>query len=365
VLAVTTTSTRALWYFTRGTGFVALLLLTASLVLGIMETVRWARPRWPKLLTAGLHRNVSLLVVLLLALHIAAAVIDGFAPIGWIAAVVPYSSPYRPLWLGLGALAVDLVIALVVTSLVRARLGLRTWRIVHWTAYACWPVALLHGLGTGTDTKLGWALVLNLGCLAAVVGAVWWRIAADPRGATQREGLRTLAAFASAAVAVGIVGFVALGPLRPGWSRRAGTPSVLISGTSSAAGRSAVSPSSLRPPFTATFAGQVAQSAAAADGSSTVTVTGNLSQGASGILRVVLTGPALSGGGVQMASSTATLGPTQQPRLFQGRIASLQGASMMLDLTDGHGTAMRLNLQLHLDGQGGATGTAQATASAG
>jgi sulfoxide reductase heme-binding subunit YedZ len=67
---------------------------------------------------------------------------------------------------------------LVVTSLVREHIGYRTWRAVHWAAYACWPLAILHGLGAGTDTRLGWAIALNLGCLAAVAGTVWWRIVA-------------------------------------------------------------------------------------------------------------------------------------------------------------------------------------------
>ena len=115
--------------------------------------------------------------------------VDGFAPIGWLDAVVPFHSPYRPLWLGLGAVATDLLIALVVTSLLRGRIGYRAWRAVHWTAYACWPVALVHGLGTGTDTKLGWVLVLYLGSLLAVVAAVWWRLAEAWRPAVPRTDL--------------------------------------------------------------------------------------------------------------------------------------------------------------------------------
>jgi methionine sulfoxide reductase heme-binding subunit len=172
------TNTRALWYLTRGTGLVALLLLTLSVVLGIVETVRWASPRWPRFIVAAFHKNVSLLATALLAVHIATTIIDGFAPIGWLDAVVPFRTPYRSVWLGLGALSVDVMIAVVVTSLVRRHIGYRTWRAVHWAAYACWPLAVIHGLGAGTDTKLGWVVLLNLGCLAAVAATVWWRIVA-------------------------------------------------------------------------------------------------------------------------------------------------------------------------------------------
>ena len=130
---------------------VALVLLTASVVLGVLEVKRWSTERWPRFVTAGLHKNISLLSVVFLAIHIATTVVDGFAPIGWLDVVIPFRSPYRPLWLGLGAVAVDLLIALTVSSLLRGRIGHRAWRAIHWAAYACWPVAALHGMGTGTD----------------------------------------------------------------------------------------------------------------------------------------------------------------------------------------------------------------------
>ena len=132
---------RLLWYLTRGSGLVALVLLTASVVLGVLEVKRWKTERWPRFITAGLHKNLSLLAVVFLGMHIATTVVDGFAPIGWLDAVLPFRSGYRPLWLGLGAVAVDLLIALVVTSLLRGRIGYRAWRAVHWVAYLTWPAA--------------------------------------------------------------------------------------------------------------------------------------------------------------------------------------------------------------------------------
>ncbi|HYT26542.1 MAG TPA: ferric reductase-like transmembrane domain-containing protein [Actinomycetota bacterium] len=169
-------ATPALWYLTRGSGAVVLVLLTVTVALGVTTSVRWASPRWPRSVTEGLHRNVSLLVVAFLALHVATTVVDGYAPIGWLDAVVPFRSAYRPLWLGLGAVALDLLAAVAVTSLLRARLGRRTWRAVHWLAYACWPVALAHGLGTGSDTGRAWMLALDAVAVAAVATAVGWRL---------------------------------------------------------------------------------------------------------------------------------------------------------------------------------------------
>jgi methionine sulfoxide reductase heme-binding subunit len=170
-------STKALWYLTRGSGIVSLVLLTISVVLGITTAVRWASPRWPRFIVEGLHKNVSLLSMVFLAVHIVTAVADGFVPIRSIDAVVPFASQYRPFWLGLGALAFDMLIAVVVTSLLRVRIGHRSWRAVHWLAYACWPVAVIHGLGTGSDTSQHWMLLIDLACIAAVAAAVFARSA--------------------------------------------------------------------------------------------------------------------------------------------------------------------------------------------
>ncbi len=103
-----------------------------------------------------------------LVLHILTAVLDTFAPISLLAAFVPFVSSYRPFWLGLGAVAFDLLLAVTLTSLLRTRLGPGVWRATHWLAYACWPFALLHTLGTGSDVRTTWLLVLSVACLAFV-----------------------------------------------------------------------------------------------------------------------------------------------------------------------------------------------------
>ena len=165
-----------LWYATRAAGLVTLLLLTASTLLGVLVAGRVATATWPRFLTLGLHRNIALLAGVFLVLHIAAIVADSYTSIPLTAAFVPFASPYRRFWLALGAVALDLLIALVVTSLARSRLGYRSWRLVHWCGYACWPVAVAHGVGAGTDSRTAWGAGLTLGCVAVVAGAVAWRL---------------------------------------------------------------------------------------------------------------------------------------------------------------------------------------------
>jgi sulfoxide reductase heme-binding subunit YedZ len=168
-----------LWYMARGTGFVSVIMLTLSIALGITTTMRWSAPRWPRFVTSTLHKNVSLLSVVFLALHIAGTLFDPVSPVHLVNAIVPFTGKYRPLGIGLGVVAVDLLAALVITSLLRQRIGYRIWRAVHWSAYACWPVAMLHGVNAGTDAATTWARVVYLACAALVTAAIGWRVSAS------------------------------------------------------------------------------------------------------------------------------------------------------------------------------------------
>jgi len=165
-----------LWYATRATGLVAMLLLTLSVLFGVSTGGRFASENWPRFLSQGLHRNISLLVLAFLALHVGTTVVDTYTSIPLAAAFVPLASAYKTAWLSLGTVALDLLLVLVATSLVRRRLGYRAWRRVHWLAYACWPVAVAHGLGIGTDRSATWVLGLSLACVLAVLGTAAWRV---------------------------------------------------------------------------------------------------------------------------------------------------------------------------------------------
>lgn len=214
------------WYLTRASGAVALILLTASVLIGIAAIARLRAPGLPRFMVDGLHRTASLLAIVFLVIHVITAVLDSFAPISLVDAFIPFVGVYRPLWLGLGAVAFDLMLAVLLTSLVRQRLGHRTWRAVHWLAYASWPIAVLHGFGTGSDVHQGWMLLINIACIVAVLAAVVGRAAIGwPENARLRIGMLGVAA----AFALGLVVWLPGGPLGKGWARRAGTPPALLS----------------------------------------------------------------------------------------------------------------------------------------
>lgn len=165
-----------LWYTTRGAGAVSLVLLSVVVVLGVLSTLRFQSASWPRFLTTGLHRNLALMTVVFLALHIGTAVVDPFTHLGWLPAVIPFSSYYRTFWLGLGTVAFELLVAIVVTSLVRGFIGHAAWRLIHWLAYASWPIAVIHGFGTGTDAWSAWFLALSAASVLVVAVAVVYRL---------------------------------------------------------------------------------------------------------------------------------------------------------------------------------------------
>ena len=166
------------WYAIRATGVVTLGLFTFTVVLGLLNRSRVATVRWPRFVIDRLHRDSSLLAVVFLTLHIATSVTDRFVAINLVDAVFPFHSAYRPLWVGLGAVAFDLLVALIVTSLIRVRLGVKLWRGIHWLAYAAWPVAVVHGIGIGTDSGRLWMVAIDVICIGSVLGALALRLAA-------------------------------------------------------------------------------------------------------------------------------------------------------------------------------------------
>ncbi len=367
VLAAATGNGRALWYLTRGTGAVTLILLTVSVALGIVNVQRWRSPGWPRFVIDALHRNVSLLVMALLGVHVLTAWLDKYAPVGLLDAVIPFHSAYRPIWLGFGALAFDMLVAIVITSLLRARMGQRTWRSVHWLAYASWPVAIVHGLGTGTDAATTWMLALTAGCILVVLAAIASRAAT---GWPEHRGVRTTAFAALAIGPLALAIWLPRGPLGKGWARRAGTPAQLLASTRSSVSSGArqttssapppAAAGSLHVPFTAGFSGRLSESSTP-DGQVAVDLALALNGPGSRQLRIHLQGPPAAGGGVSMASSQVSLGTAGSPNVYSGSIRQLDGGQIGAVVTRSDGQAVALEIAISVDQAAGqATGTVNA-----
>jgi DMSO/TMAO reductase YedYZ heme-binding membrane subunit len=361
----------ALWYLTRSTGAVALVLLTLSVALGIANVGRLQAAGWPRFVIDGVHRNASLLALAVLAVHIVTSLLDPFAGIRLIDAVIPFTSSYRPLWLGLGAFAFDLLIAIALTSMIRRRLGHRAWRAVHWLAYLCWPVAILHSVGTGSDIRQPWMLAILTVCILTVIVAVWARVGF---GWPSRRDVRIGALVASVALPLAFVVWLPGGPLAKDWAARAGTPLKDLQQASSQT--------------TVAGSGGSQQSSASGTGSGAATrvtafsapVSGTATQGQTnnglvevhiGLnvagarldnLDVRLYGEPLTSGGVQMTGSAVSYGTASNPALFSGRITGLDGTniSARVSSADGHRLALGISLQID-NSTGAASGNVQVT----
>jgi predicted ferric reductase len=179
-------STQILWFATRGAGIVSLILLSVVACLGLLAVARAQSAAWPRFLTVELHRNLALLSVAFLALHIATAIVDPFTELGLAAAIVPLASSYRPLAVAFGVISLDLTLAVIVTSLLRERIGQRAWRAVHWASYGSWPLAILHTVTAGSDALSPWMLGVTAACVLAVAACFLWRMTA---GDTNRSRL--------------------------------------------------------------------------------------------------------------------------------------------------------------------------------
>ena len=176
-----------LWYLSRATGIVSLCLLTLVMALGVGTATRAGGRFLLRFEVAELHRRLSLLSVMFVAVHVTSTVLDTYVPTGALAAVVPGASSYKTIPVALGALAVDCLLAVTATSIARSRIPVAAWRAVHWLAYLCWPIAVLHTVVIGSDMKHRWMDIVVLACVGIVVVAglrrVAWRQGAVPEGA--------------------------------------------------------------------------------------------------------------------------------------------------------------------------------------
>jgi len=190
VIALTTPY---LWYTTRATGMVALVLFTLVVSLGALVANRVGGTVVGRFEVNELHRSVSIVAVVFLVLHITTTVIDSYAPTGWISAIVPMTSAYRRVGVAVGAVAFDLILAVWISSLLKVRVKNETWRFIHWFSWLAFSSAILHAYLTGTDAKSGVGLALVAACALCVFVAALWRYFARPARAAGRTALSPIA----------------------------------------------------------------------------------------------------------------------------------------------------------------------------
>jgi hypothetical protein len=334
------------WDAARAAGLTSYLLLTVTVVLGLVLSLRWQSKRWPRLVTNEAHGYLALLSLVFLTVHVLAVAVDPFTRFGLADVVVPFYARYRPLWMGLGIASLYLLLAVLLSSWLRSRIGFRTWRRLHFATFAVYAGATLHGLGTGSDTRSPAALALYVASVGVVGVLVLVRLLA-PVARDARP--RPLPAGVVIGALVLLAGWTLTGPLASGWGARAGgavthrvtlAPPAVQTVTSPAAAQASGRVSGA---FAADFQGRVTISQLDASGRITVRIDGALHGPSQDHLEILLHGPPAPGGGIEMERSRVRMGLATA--LYVGQVVALQGNRLEASLS---GASQQLHLGIAL-----------------
>ena len=345
------------WETARAGGFAAYALLTLAVVIGLILRNRLSSERWPRVISYELHGYVSLLALVFLSIHVLAVAVDPFTHFGLGELIVPFVSHYRPPWMGLGIVALYLLLAVWVTTRLRMRIGHQAWRRLHGLAFAVYAAATVHGLGAGSDTRTSWGTAVYVISVLLVVGLSTRRLLV-PAGSGSRPRPVLAAAAGAAAAAVGV--WAIAGPYTAGWGKHVHT--VQTAAATPVANRAAVGAHLPSPivhlPFRARFAGRVLVAPANETGRITVRIDGALAGSTRDHLEILLHGVPLDDGGVLMEQSRVRMGTTTP--LYQGTVTGLRGSQLtaVVHSTRQH---VQLGISLRLSSDGRATGDVRGT----
>ena len=357
-----TTWSHITWDTARAGGFIAYVLLTLGVAAGLVLRNRWQSVRWPRLVTNELHGYLNLLALVFIVVHVVAVLVDPFTRFGLREVLVPFASHYRPVWMGLGIVALYLLLAVWVSTKLRTRIGYRAWRGIHILAYGVYGAATVHGLGTGSDTRSLWAPLLYTSSVV-LVGALAARRLLVPvgRGQPRRPWLAALAGLTVALVAV----WAAAGPLAAHWGARAGGTSGNRIASAKTGVRTTTTSVAAQPsgavsaPFAASLTGTVTVQQADAAGRVTIRIDGTLSGDTRDHLEIYLRGIPLEDGGVSMEQSRVRLGAATP--LYQGKIVALQGSEIVASLHSAK-QRLRLGIRLNISNDGSVSGSVRGMA---
>lgn len=334
------------WFVARGSGMLAYILLTAVVVLGIAVSRRWHNERWPRMLVEATHRWLTITFFIFIAVHTVTVLVDPFTHFGLKDVLVPFGSYYRTIWLGLGVIATELGLAIGLSVFLRPLIGYRAWHILHLLTYVLFPLSLLHGIGTGTDTQETWATAIYALSVVLVFGVLIWRT-------MDLHAWRRVALIGSVAGSAALVVWCLRGPYAPGWAVASGTPKTLLQASAQQKGL----PVAAATPSMPTLPSQLLD-----------TVSGQAfpTNGGSGILlRGTGSGSAPLDLAVQLAQSRRQITGQVQLRTGNhlpwcaGPITGVSGGSTILADCSGYGQQVQLSITLQSLNEGGFSGTLQ------
>ncbi len=365
------------WNVARTGGFTAYILLTLAVAVGLALTMQLQSPGyWPRLLNSELHNFLTLLSVVFVGVHILAVWIDPFTRFGWNEVFIPFVSHYRAMWMALGILALYLGIAIGISTWLRPLIGYTWWRRLHILTLGVYVLVTVHGIATGSDTQTWWGLAIYGGSIALIGGLLCWRllVPANNRGRAHP----VMASLVGLAILAGLI-FTIAGPLRPGWNALANgassgnslsqsvvpSPSQRVPSTSQGGNTS----NPFATPFTASLQGTMAQNGPDSNGAVTLHVNATLSEGAQGVLTIMLYGTQEDTGGqesgLSITSTQVKLGQNAAIPLYQGYLTDLRSneyrwrMSALLSNVGAGTNKVQVQIEMQVGSSGQVTGVIQ------
>jgi hypothetical protein len=365
------------WNVARTGGFTAYILLTLAVAIGLALTMQLQSPSfWPRLINSELHNFLTLLSVVFIGVHVLAVWIDPFTRFGWNEVFIPYVSHYRTMWMALGIIALYLGIAIGISTWLRPLIGYTWWRRLHILTLIVFALVTVHGIATGSDTQTWWGLVIYGGSIALVGGLLGWRllVPVNERGRSHP----VMASLVGVTILAGLI-FTIAGPLRPGWNALANgassgnslTQSVVPTATqrvpSPSQGSNTNNPFAI--PFSASLQGTLAQNGPDSSGAVTLRVNATLSDGAQGVLTIMLQGTQANfggqGGGLSITSTQVKLSQVAAIPLYQGYLTDLRSNQIRWRMTallakvGASTSSVQVQIEMQVDSSGQVTGVIQ------
>ncbi len=164
-----TNTTQTLWYVTRAAGLMAYLLLWFSTAWGLAVSSKVLDYFLHRPFTYDLHQFISLLAIGFILLHVVVLLGDKYLPFSVAEILIPFLSPYRPVWVGIGVIGFYLTLLVSVTFYIRKYIGAKTFRVIHLLSFLAYIGATVHGIFAGTDSPLWTTQAMYAGTALVVV----------------------------------------------------------------------------------------------------------------------------------------------------------------------------------------------------
>ena len=369
------------WNVARTGGFTAYILLTLAVAVGLALTMKLQSPSyWPRLINSELHNFLTLLSVVFVGVHILAVWIDPFTRFGWNEVFIPFVSHYRVIWMALGIIALYLGIAIGISTWLRPLIGYTWWRRLHILTLGVYGLVTVHGIATGSDTQTWWGLAIYGGSIILVGGLLCWRllVPVNARGRSHP----VIASLVGLTILAGLI-FTIVGPLQPGWNALANgvtsgnsltqsvVPSTPQKTPSTSQGNNTSNP--FAAPFTASLQGTLAQSGPDSSGVVTLRMNATLSNGAQGVLTIILNGTRENFGGqdseLSITSTQVKLSQDASKPLYQGYLTDLRNResrwrmTALLSKSGASTSGVQVQIEMQADSSGRVTGVIQGSPS--